>query len=137
MTLRLKEYVAQGLACRRVCSLQQIHESQFLGYFFPMILILYWIFLTLQLDIVILYVQFCFYICPCKVKFAQSCPTICDPMGYSPWNSPGQNTGVGRLSLCQGIFPTQESNWGLLHCRQTLYQLNYQGSPIFSHSLYL
>ena len=37
---------------------------------------------------------------------------------YSPWNSPGQNTGVGRLSLLQGIFPTQESNQGLLYCKQ-------------------
>ena len=40
---------------------------------------------------------------------------------YSPWNSPGQNTGVGSLSLLQGIFPTQELNQGLLHCRQILY----------------
>ena len=47
----------------------------------------------------------------------------------SPWNSPGQNTGVGSLSLLQGIFPTQESNQGLLHCRWILYQLSYQGSP--------
>ena len=47
---------------------------------------------------------------------------------YSPWNSPGQNTGVGSLSLLQGIFWTQESNRGLLHCRQILYQLSYQGS---------
>ena len=46
---------------------------------------------------------------------------------YSPWNSPGQNTGVGNLSLLQGIFPTQESNGGLLHCRQILYQLSNQG----------
>ena len=37
---------------------------------------------------------------------------------YSPWNSPGQNTGVGSLSLLQGIFPTQGSNQGILHCRQ-------------------
>ena len=36
---------------------------------------------------------------------------------YNPWNSLGQNTGVASLSLLQGIFPTQESNWGLLHCR--------------------
>ena len=36
---------------------------------------------------------------------------------YSPWNSPGQNTGVGSLSLLQGIFPTQELNLGLLHYR--------------------
>ena len=84
---------------------------------------------------------------------------------YSPWNSPGQNTGlgshfllqgnlpnpgikprspelqeeslptepqgkpkntrVGSLSLLQRIFLTQESNWGLLLCRQILYQLSY------------
>ena len=37
---------------------------------------------------------------------------------YSPWNSPGQNTGVGSLYLFQGIFPTQGSNPGLPHCRQ-------------------
>ena len=48
---------------------------------------------------------------------------------YSPWNSPGQNTGVGSLSLLQGIFPTQGSNPGFPHCRQILYQLSYQGSP--------
>ena len=48
---------------------------------------------------------------------------------YSPWNSPGQNTGVGSLSLFQGIFPIQGSNPGLPHCRQILYQLSYKGSP--------
>ena len=48
---------------------------------------------------------------------------------YSPWNSPGQNTGVGNLSVLQGIFPTQGSNLGLLHCRQILYQLSHKGSP--------
>ena len=48
---------------------------------------------------------------------------------YSPQTSPGQNTGVGNLCLLQGIFPTQESNPGLPHCRQILYQLNQQGSP--------
>ena len=77
---------------------------------------------------------------------------------YSPWNSPGQNTGVGSLSLLQvsriagrfftswatgkpkntgvgslsllqRIFPTQEMNRGLLHYRRILYQLSYQGSP--------
>ena len=42
-----------------------------------------------------------------------------------------KNTGVGSLSLLQRIFPTQESNWGLLHCRQILYQLSSQGSPDF------
>ena len=48
---------------------------------------------------------------------------------YSPWNSPGQNTGVDNLSLLQGIFPTQGSNPGLLHYRQILYQLRHKGSP--------
>ena len=43
----------------------------------------------------------------------------------SPWNSPGQNTGVGSQSLLQGIFPTQGSNPGLLHCKQILYQLSH------------
>ena len=52
------------------------------------------------------------------------------PQGlYSPWNSPGQNTGVGSLSFHQGIFPTQGSNPGLPHCRQILYQLSHRGSP--------
>ena len=48
---------------------------------------------------------------------------------YSPWNSPGQNTVVGSLSLLQGIFPTQGSNPGLLNCRQILYQLSHNGNP--------
>ena len=49
---------------------------------------------------------------------------------YSPWNSLGQNTGVGSLSLLlQRILPTQGSNPGLLHGRQILYQLSHQGSP--------
>ena len=43
----------------------------------------------------------------------------------SLWNSPGQNTEMGSLSLLQGIFPTQESNWGFLHRRRILYQLSY------------
>ena len=45
---------------------------------------------------------------------------------YTPWNSPGQNTGVGSCCLLQGIFPTQESNPGLPQCRQILYQLSHQ-----------
>ena len=52
----------------------------------------------------------------------------------SPWDSPGQNTGVGSLSLLQGIFQTQESNQGLLHCRRILYQLRYQGSLLGTKS---
>ena len=48
---------------------------------------------------------------------------------YSPLGSPGQNAGVGSLSLLQGIFPTQGLNPGLLHCGQILYQLSHKGSP--------
>ena len=74
----------------------------------------------------------CVHKCECvlvKVKVAQSCP-LCDPMCYiSTWNSPGQNTGVGGLSLIQGIFPTQGLNPGLPHCRWILYQLSHKGSP--------
>ena len=47
---------------------------------------------------------------------------------YSPLNSPGQNTGIGSLSLLQGIFPTQRSNPGLPLCREILYQLSHKGS---------
>ena len=48
---------------------------------------------------------------------------------HSVQNSPGQNTGVGSLSLLHGIFPTQGLNPGLPHSRWILYQLNHQGSP--------
>ena len=48
---------------------------------------------------------------------------------YSPWNSPGQNTGVVSCSLLQGIFPTQGSNRGLPHCGWIIYYLSHQGSP--------
>ena len=49
--------------------------------------------------------------------------------GYSPWNSPDQNTGVGSVSHLQGIFLTQGSNPGLPQCRRILYQLSHQGNP--------
>ena len=101
-----------------------------------------------------------------KVKVAQSCPTLCDPIDCivhgilqarilewvafpfsrgssqprdqthvsriadSLWSKPQgkpKNSGVGSLSLLQGIILTQESNQGLLHCRWILYQLSYQG----------
>ena len=63
----------------------------------------------------------------------QLCPTLCNPMDCSPpgssvhGDSPGKNTGVGCHALLQGIFPTQGSKPGLLHCRQTLYCLSHQG----------
>ena len=79
---------------------------------------------------------------------ANSCPTLCDPMDYSPpgssvpWDSPGKNTGVGCHALLQGIFSTQELNPGLSHCRQILYHLSHQGSSLTTgppgnfHALY-
>ena len=111
-----------------------------------------------------------------KVKVAQLCLTLCDPMVYivhgilqarilewvafsTPvdFSNPGielrsptlladsfppepqgkpKNTGVGSLSLHQRIFPIQELNWGLLHCRQILHQLSYQFSSVqFSRSV--
>ena len=130
----------------------------------------------------------CVYICGVRVKVAQLGLTLCDPMEYTihesescsvgsdslwphgvynPWNSPGHNTGMGSVSLLQGIFPTQgsnhitggflpaesqgkpkntgvgklsllqrifltqEVNWDLLNCRWILYQLSYQGSPMW------
>ena len=81
--------------------------------------------------------QFCgycwvFQIC-CHIV-SESCSVVSNslqPHGlWSPWNSLGQNTGVGSLSLLQGIFPTQRSNPGLPHCRQILSQLSHMGSPL-------
>ena len=70
------------------------------------------------------------------VRESESCSVMSNslqPHGLcSPWNSPGQNTGVGTLSLLQGIFPTQGSNPGLLHCRWILYQLSHKGNPLHS-----
>ena len=57
-----------------------------------------------------------------------SCVQLFATPWTSPWNSPGQNTGVGSLSLFRGIFPTQGSKTGLLHCRWILYQLSHKGS---------
>ena len=51
-----------------------------------------------------------------------------------PWDSAGKNTGESCHSLLQGIFPTQEMNPGLLHCRRILYQLSYEGSPRYSQT---
>ena len=71
---------------------------------------------------------------------SESCSVVSDslwPHGpYSPWNSPGQNTGVHRLFLLQEIFPTQGSNPGLPHCRWILYQLSYKESPILEWVAY-
>ena len=67
----------------------------------------------------------------------QSHLTLCNTMHCSPpgplvhGDSPGQNTGVVCHALLQGVFPTEGLNPGLLHCRQILYQLSYQGSLIY------
>ena len=67
--------------------------------------------------------------CPCtivKVKVAQSCPTHCDPVDFSrPWNSPGQSTGVGSLSLLQGDLP----NAGIEHRSPSLQAVPLPAEP--------
>ena len=50
-----------------------------------------------------------------------------DSSPAEPQGKPKNSTRVATLSLLQGIFPTQESNQGLAHCRQILYQLSYEG----------
>ena len=64
----------------------------------------------------------------------QLCLTLCNPKdcslwgSFCPWDSLGRNTGVDWHALLQGIFPTQASNMGFLHCRKILYHLSHQGS---------
>ena len=79
----------------------------------------------------------CYYLnkgtgCVC-VSLLSHVQLFCDHMDCSgllcPWNSPGKNTGAGSHSLLRGIFLTQGSNPGFLHCRQILYHLSHQGSP--------
>ena len=67
----------------------------------------------------------CFIYMKVKMKVSQSCPTLRPHGLYTPWNSPGQNTGVGSCFLLQGIFLTQGLNLGLPHCRHILYQLSH------------
>ena len=67
------------------------------------------------------------------VTVSESCSVVFHslwPDGlHSPWHSSGQNTAVGSLSLLQGIFPTQGSIPGLLHCRWIIYHLSHKGNP--------
>ena len=69
----------------------------------------------------------------------QSCLTLCDPMDCSlpgstvHGDSPGKNTGVGCHALLQGIFPTQGSNPGILHCRWIFYHLSHR-TPLHNES---
>ena len=65
-----------------------------------------------------------------KVKVAQSCPTLCDPMDYRVHGIlQARILKWGSLSFLQGTFPTQGLNPDLPHCRQILYQLSHKGSP--------
>ena len=72
-----------------------------------------------------------------KVLAAQLCLTLCNPMDCSPLGSSvhgilqAKNTGVGCYALLQGIFPTRGLNLGLPHCRQIVYPLSHQRSPIY------
>ena len=79
-----------------------------------------------------------FMCCVCLIAQATKSTmgsTLRDPMDCIPPGSsvhedcPSKNTGVSCCALFQGIFPTQELNPGLPHCRQILYCLNHQGSP--------
>ena len=77
------------------------------------------------------YIKYIVHICVCVSESHSVVSNSLRPHGlYSPWNSPGQNTRVGKLSFLQGIFPTQGSNPGLPHYRQILYQLSHKGIPI-------
>ena len=72
----------------------------------------------------------------CYCLVAQLCLTLCSPMDCNlpgcsvHGDSPGKNTGVGCHALLQGIFLTQGSNLGLLHCSCILYHLSHQGSHL-------
>ena len=65
----------------------------------------------------------------CPDIFLQSFISVACTKLLRPWDFQGKSTGVGCHFLLQGIFPTQGSNPGLSHCRQTLYRLSHQGSP--------
>ena len=56
-------------------------------------------------------------------------PCTEEPSRLKSMEFSGKNTGMGNHSLLRGIFLTQGSNPGLLHCRQILYHLSHQGSP--------
>ena len=70
----------------------------------------------------------CVCVCPSVVSYSLWPYELWPARLLYPWNSPGKNTGARCHSLLQGIFPTQECNSCLPHCRQILYHLSHQGS---------
>ena len=101
-------------------------------------------YLLLTLSLVFLFVSTCISALCCAVCLvAHSCLTLCTLMDCRrpslsvQGDSPGKNTGVGCHALLQGVFPTQESSPGHLHCLQILYHLSPQGSPRIVGSLSL
>ena len=75
-------------------------------------------------------------------EVAQSCPTLCDPVDCSLPGSSIHGILQARIlewvaiSFSRGMFPTQGSNPGLLHCRQISYRLNYKGSPYIEYIMW-
>ena len=73
-----------------------------------------------------------FFFC-CSISSSECCSVVSNSLQhhglYSPWNSPGKNTGMSCHALLQGIFPTQGSKPGHLHCKWILYCLSHQRSP--------
>ena len=65
-----------------------------------------------------------------KVKVTQSCPTLCDPMNYTVWNSPGQNTGVGRPFPSPGDLPNPGIKPGSPALQVDFLPAEPQGKPV-------
>ena len=83
------------------------------------------------------WVAFPFYRGSSQLRVELRSPTLQADSLPAEAEGKSKNTKVGRLSLHQGIFLTQESNWGLLHCRRILYQLSYHWDGIESIDQYV
>ena len=83
------------------------------------------------------YIYVCVCVCVCIIHTFSLC--MCGlqlTRLLCPWNSPGNNTGVGSHPFLQGIFPTQGLNLDLPHCRQICYHLSHQGYCMISSCLW-
>ena len=100
---------------------------------FPVQQLFAFLFLLLIFLLYFIFCHFTYNVSCCRLLWlvGESCSVVSNslqPHGlYSPWNSLGQNTGVGSLFLLQGILPAQGLNPGPLHCRWILYQVNHKG----------